>query len=330
MMRVRFDFVDGPLSIPPVSSEVIGRRLARRWFDEDTPREDKGTSLHRSRPIGFDASVQHVLQIWRTGKGAARSSFVGDGLGDYGEGEPYDGIIGFGQGAALASWLAREGICDGLRFVILVGGYEIDVDGVHLDGGCSGDNEELLDGDSFAPSLPPLHPGAVAPDAPIKNTFDGCTGEWDGNNEFYEDVGVSSLHIIGQKNPLISPAESSSLACTYLSPIVHTHPGGHCLPRKSFPAVVEFLCSQNVSIQREQSPSMRREILSQRLTLADLERRASELVLESAAIDPPKALLAVIGPNKVGGWVGPRRRGFGEEGGGAPCPSEFVRKSDER
>jgi len=214
-MRVRFDFVDGPLSIPPVSSEVIGRRLARRWFDEDTPREDKGASLRRSRPIGFDASVQHVLQIWRTGKGAARSSFVGDGLGDYGEGEPYDGIIGFGQGAALASWLAREGVCDGLRFVILVGGYEIDVDGVHLDGGYSDDDEELLDGDSFATSLLPLPPGTVALDAPIKNTSDNGTGEWDGNNEFYDNVGVSSLHIIGKLTKRISNKLDNSSPLTY-------------------------------------------------------------------------------------------------------------------
>jgi hypothetical protein len=32
----------------------------------------------------------------------------------------------------------------------------------------------------------------------------------------------------------------------------------------------------------------------------------------------------------VGAWQGGRRREFGEEGGGAPCPQEFVLREDER
>ena len=32
----------------------------------------------------------------------------------------------------------------------------------------------------------------------------------------------------------------------------------------------------------------------------------------------------------VGAWHGARRRGFGEEGGGAPCPGEFLLREDER
>ncbi|KAL7550247.1 hypothetical protein ACHAWF_017001 [Thalassiosira exigua] len=32
----------------------------------------------------------------------------------------------------------------------------------------------------------------------------------------------------------------------------------------------------------------------------------------------------------VGAWRGPRRRGFGEEGGGAPCPEEFLRREGGR
>ena len=32
----------------------------------------------------------------------------------------------------------------------------------------------------------------------------------------------------------------------------------------------------------------------------------------------------------VGAWHGARRRGFGEEGGGAPCPEEFLLREEER
>jgi hypothetical protein len=32
----------------------------------------------------------------------------------------------------------------------------------------------------------------------------------------------------------------------------------------------------------------------------------------------------------VGAWQGGRRREFGEEGGGAPCPQEFLLREDER
>ena len=32
----------------------------------------------------------------------------------------------------------------------------------------------------------------------------------------------------------------------------------------------------------------------------------------------------------VGAWHGARRRGFGEEGGGAPCPGEFLLREEER
>ena len=32
----------------------------------------------------------------------------------------------------------------------------------------------------------------------------------------------------------------------------------------------------------------------------------------------------------VGAWQGPKRRGIGEEGGGAPCPEDFLKREDER
>ena len=61
-----------------------------------------------------------------------------------------------------------------------------------------------------------------------------------------------------------------------------------------------------------------------------VEQEAAIMVAERIAADPPKALMAVIQPQKVGGWSGRKRRGPKEEGGGAPCPSEFLLKREKR
>jgi hypothetical protein len=60
------------------------------------------------------------------------------------------------------------------------------------------------------------------------------------------------------------------------------------------------------------------------------EQEAADAVARQIAADPPKALMAVISPQNVGGWHGARRREFGEEGGGAPCPPEFLLKREKR
>jgi tRNA G18 (ribose-2'-O)-methylase SpoU len=56
-----------------------------------------------------------------------------------------------------------------------------------------------------------------------------------------------------------------------------------------------------------------------------VEQEAAQLVAQEIAHRPPKALMAVVSPKQVGGFAGgDRRRAPGEEGGGAPCPREFL------
>lgn len=316
LMRIRLDFVDGPLMIPEGGDSEQERRrergpdrpIARRWFNEDTPREN----IRRyDRPVGFDASVQHVLQIWRTGKGARKfSSFTLGGVQEGGErydneeNLPFDGILGFGQGAALTSWMEREGLCCGLRFVILVGGYEIDLDNEGNKG-----NIRTVDGTGEHSLFDNENKGRR------KETF-VTKGE------------VPSLHIIGRQNPLIPPGESIALARTFPSAVVHVFPGGHCIPPITFSSIKTFLLSQHLCNRR--SLEWEKEVVRQRRALVELERKASELVMEHSSKNPPKALLAVIGSGRVGGWLGPRRRSPGEEGGGAPCPEDFLCRREER
>jgi tRNA G18 (ribose-2'-O)-methylase SpoU len=60
------------------------------------------------------------------------------------------------------------------------------------------------------------------------------------------------------------------------------------------------------------------------------EQQAAHLVAQQIAENPPKALMAVISPKNVGGFSGGKRRAPGEEGGGAPCPSEFLLQRERR
>mmetsp|Transcript_658 Transcript_658/g.1047 ORF Transcript_658/g.1047 Transcript_658/m.1047 type:complete len:87 (+) Transcript_658:426-686(+) len=81
-----------------------------------------------------------------------------------------------------------------------------------------------------------------------------------------------------------------------------------------------------------------------RKELASLEKEAQSIITSTIAANPPKSLMAIITPDEnkstngsngtiVGGWAGYkdafRSEGF-RESGGAPCPKEFVLKTDER
>lgn len=60
------------------------------------------------------------------------------------------------------------------------------------------------------------------------------------------------------------------------------------------------------------------------------EQQVANMVAQRIALDPPRALMAVISPQNVGGWTGGKRRAPNEEGGGAPCPSEFLLRREKR
>jgi hypothetical protein len=60
------------------------------------------------------------------------------------------------------------------------------------------------------------------------------------------------------------------------------------------------------------------------------EQEVAHAVAERIAMDPPKALMAIVSPQNVGGWSGRKRRGPEEEGGGAPCPSDFLLHREQR
>jgi len=89
-------------------------------------------------------------------------------------------------------------------------------------------------------------------------------------------------------------------------------------------AIGKFIVQQKKRMGRSDNTCI---VLQTQLHL--LEQEASRVIAEHIAEHPPKALMAVIQPQSVGGW-NRKRREFGAEGGGAPCPSEFLLKREER
>lgn len=58
-----------------------------------------------------------------------------------------------------------------------------------------------------------------------------------------------------------------------------------------------------------------------------VEQEAAQLVAQMVSENPPKALMAVISPQRLGAWSGDKRQKPGE---GAPCPSEFLLRKEAR
>lgn len=85
---------------------------------------------------------------------------------------------------------------------------------------------------------------------------------------------------------------------------------------------------QKKSLRTSNSEAGNILVLQNHLFLA--EQEAANAVAQRIALDPPKALMAVISPQNVGGWSGAKRRTPSEEGGGAPCPSDFLLRREKR
>ncbi|GMI23161.1 hypothetical protein TrCOL_g3517 [Triparma columacea] len=138
-------------------------------------------------------------------------------------------------------------------------------------------------------------------------------------------INIPTLHIMGASNSVVQPSESIDLTLRFVEPIVYTHPHGHCLPStvECFDLVASFLSLRYANLFLKQDPA----VLEMRSRLRRLEAYAGSVIASESGSNPPRALMAVIDRNAVGGWSGGRRV---EPGGGAPCPVEFVRKEKER
>jgi hypothetical protein len=247
---------------------------------------------------------------------------------------PFWGILGAGQGAAVASMF--------LSLLLLSSFNSDDENEIGVDGGssalsdscpsqnafgnkcvltppqfaifCSGQSLVQIDDDDnniTAGGFPVLHLvdrcSTVSQESLIRQ-FGGtvkhrkatCADDDDNNirsrNFDNHDLNIIGRFICEQKQRLFSSSSSSSHNCEEVS-----------------------------------SCSIRQEIVTLQTALHIAEQQASDAIAQHIAQHPPAALMAVIRPQAVvAGWQGGKRRQPGEEGGGAPCPIEFVLHRNQR
>ncbi|KAL3787264.1 hypothetical protein HJC23_004138 [Cyclotella cryptica] len=368
-------FIDGPLLdvMPPGTLGGIeeGGSQSRRWYVEEkindmlslSPSEFDDSSPSKAPSTiysGLDASLLHLAQIWNRGgancsnHNGASSTVGGLMMGDC---LPFQGVLGFGQGADVAAMLP-----------LLTYHYnEEDMS----DGEGSVDREEKED------MRPPIFQGLqfviIVAGKDIMHQKEKSDSDEDNFDELYvgEKEGIQSLHIIFNDDCNKHKLSSQRLAKQYgphaeihhHQPSKRSSPNDNAQPTHCSPALSNIIGKYLVSQKnRLYGNSETRQLITLRNRLANVEQLATLTIAREIQRNPPKALMAVIGPlainsnaasndnedeerssnntvsgmeqlgvgMAVGAWQGPRRRGFGEEGGGAPCPQEFLLKENER
>lgn len=259
---------------------------------------------------GLDASLLHLTQIWARG-----GANVSNQNGAVSECRPFQGILGFGQGANVAAMLPllsynyneedeekiqRPEIFQGLHFVVIVNGRDI-----------------MQSNDSDEDETSVLYVG---------------------------EEGVQSLHVIFDDECSEATFSSLGLAKQY-GPNAEIR---HCeqANQSDCSSTLSNILGKYLVAQKNKlcGNSNTRKLIALQNRLAGVEQLATLAIAQEIQRNPPKALMAVIGPSialhekenevdvgmAMGAWQGPRRREFGEEGGGAPCPEEFLLKEKER
>ena len=312
-------------------------RVSRRWFVEEGSRmtlpsssssskgdqqstNDKQAQQQQPSAIhysGLDASLLHLSQIWTRG-GANISNNLGECF-------PFQGVLGFGQGASVAGLLpllnagtAGEDSDDddenedeedqmngngggptmfqGLQFVVMIDGQDI-LSRRKYNGADENNNNDNNE-----------------PEEDEKNGGDDC---------YVGPEGVQSLHIIADEtgndgccntHQQQSRSSSEQLArkygpnakLSYYKPspppsnstndTPSTPSSSSCTPPPSSSLsniLGKFLVSQKNAIH---SSPQKRQILSLQNQLSTVEQLATLAISNEIQRNPPKALMAVIGP----------------------------------
>jgi len=349
--------------------------VSRRWYVEEESRRaitHQSTTNNSPPPqtsqiqySGLDASILHLSQIWTRG-GANISNNLGECL-------PFQGVLGVGQGANVASLLPLLN-------------YQNE-DEEEVNGDCEKENSAT--GGLAQHTKPSMFQGLKfvvsidGKDILSRRDVDNVNGsEEDENEEVYVGPdGVQSLHVINTESD--TSQSSQQLAKQYgMNATIHHYKqqqqpsstkstATNITPSLSN-IIGKYLVSQKNKLH---SNPKSRELISLQNQLSNVEQLATLAISQEIQKNPPKALMAVIGPTAmmsnndttaddegdnddaqdkeveaeatetqhkqkkenvkvvdkaVGAWHGARRRGFGEEGGGAPCPGEFLLREEER
>ena len=356
-------YVDAPLLSSPSSDKREknsngegrdGSSKKRCWFDpvmNGAPRNDasgasKGASIDY---VGLDASILHLSQIWNR---KVHSN-------------PFSGIVAFGQSAAIAALLPllvrpvlAEGMEDGgdddeqtkdsdekdgvnlgvplfpgLDFVVLVDGFDITTKNGQSETSATDDFPWF---DQSAPAPESLHI--------ISQQGEECRKAM--ARRLAKRYGKSAqIHCrtTSACNANVSSKGEDETRCFYDEGIVQP------LRKRELNVIGRFIVSQKNALARQTvaltaesaDGSSNSDQLAKRMQgtlaiqetrqrLGMLEDEAERALVEHVSANPPRALMAVIAPDVVGAWSGPKWRRPDMDGGGAPCPAEFRQKEGER
>jgi hypothetical protein len=240
------------------------------WEGEERGSADDG----EIRYSGLDASMMLLRQIWASC--------------------PFWGIIGIGQGAAVAALLAMM-----LHSAIL-----------------KESNETV---DEMMPRLSPMPPQFAV--------FIAGQSLLVQDEQLMDEIAFPTLHIIDPPTDTNRTShQQQERLVRQFGGAVHHRTTAATFSRQDFNAMGRFVCEQKKWLVSDGTALSlyRQEVVALRTALHVAEQEAADVVAESIANDPPAALMAVIRPSDVAGWKGNKRRQPDEEGGGAPCPFEFL------
>ena len=388
-------FVDGPLldvqvgtvvgeeggGINAIESSCIDSgngedRVSRRWYVEEefrralthqTTTTNSSTQMSQIQYSGLDASILHLSQIWTRG-GANISNNLGECL-------PFQGVMGVGQGANVASLLPLLNYQNEDEVV------DCEKENSNTGGGLTQHMKpSMFQGLQFVISID-------GKDILSRRDIDNVVTEKEENDVYVGPDGVQSLHVINTESDTCQSSEQ--LAKQYgVNATIHHYKQQQLSSTTTHITTTlsniigKYLVSQKNKLH---SNPKSRELISLQNQLANVEQLATLAISQEIQKNPPKALMAVIGPTAmmmsndtttdddddndcvqdeavqdeavqdeavqeeetqhntekgdqnikvvdkaVGAWHGARRRGFGEEGGGAPCPGEFLLREEER
>lgn len=357
-------YVDAPLLSSPSGDKPEknvkndcddGPSKKRCWFDADLDGSSRrcgpsGAYGDGINYIGLDASILHLSQVWNR---RVHSN-------------PFSGIVAFGQSAAIAALLpllvrpvlAEEiedgGLGDeqakdnneengvslgvplfpGLDFLVLVDGFDITTN--------HAESEKMVKDvikwfDQSTPAPESLHiisqGGANVREAMARRLANrygetaqihsrACTTACDAN--FSSGNGIESSYFYDEG--IVQPLRKRELNVV----------GRFLVSQKNVLAhqtVAHAIDNADGTSKSEQLAKRMQDTLTIRETrqrLGMLEEEAERALVEHVSANPPRALMAVIAPDVVGAWSGPKWRRPDMDGGGAPCPAEFRQKEGER
>jgi Serine hydrolase (FSH1) len=259
---------------------------------------------HSRKYIGLDASLMLLRQIWTSC--------------------PFWGIIGVGQGAAIAS-----------LFVTLL---ESETISYHVNHTMRGEDDVVLPL-PLPPNLPQLMifisgESLIQVDEPLL-VSDHYNKNQTANEAFIlhlvdSDITSEQELLMRQFSQCCQVEQREELPGTPAK-------SRRRITNRDLNIIGRFICQRKKGLYGTANNALatlleynkaQSEILGLQTALYNAEQDATNCIAETIALNPPAALMAVIRPQLVAGWIGNRRPQ--PDGGGAPCPEEFLHKEKYR